>query len=811
MRSHLTRNVYRRLLAGHGLVRPCARQLILSSSSSPSRRLSRQPSQLILRHPPRRTFFGIFKKPPRELKEPELEPGYDVLLKFRSDETENERPLPRRKLIKGLKDFLTHKKNYHKSLNSTQAFLVGRLVRHLLETEAPSDELDGDLDLADLRLALEIALRPPRDADKNHLELARLLYNGLKDRTEVSAFETEEEADAVSTPEERGHDLQLYVTALTQYGASLEAIDIVQRLERMTGSSSETEELWTLVLRGLALEGKEERLVGLASEENQIHYLPEVHEVMTTFFAKRDRVAETKQWFEKPIEGNSTPTQETYTELIRFAVRNNQREWLRPIFEKLVKSNPPKALWDVIFQWAVLAMDKGVEDIKQMIETMMKQKDEDGEAKRPDADTLDILLQAAIEKKNPYMAERFLALASELGIEEKSSTYILQMDYRLEAGDFSGVHAIYQKLKSGEVETWNDEDVPVINRYLRALCAATKPDVERILDITSDLEERQITLEPETTVSLCTLFLRSDKQFDVIDTLSLHTLSYSLDERKKVQQGFVQYCLDKKVSTARVWDAYSLLRQYFPDTSTQDRERLMDAFFARKRPDMASHVFGHMRAHADMDMRPTADTYVRCLEGIGRYPDVESLRMVHNMLKMDTTIEVDTRIRNALMFAYTSCDETLKALEFWEQISNSAEGPSFNSLAIVFWACEKMHLQFFNADRRIARNIWEKIHRLDLDVPPNVFNSYVGAVAAEGALENLKRLIQGMDAGVGYPPSVMTLGIAFNGLPPVEETKTKFEQWAKEEYPELWARLGTKGRKETISGTKFRIERKFEA
>ena len=123
---------------------------------------------------------------------------------------------------------------------------------------------------------------------------------------------------------------------------------------------------------------------------------------------------------------------------------------------------------------------------------------------------------------------------------------------------------------------------------------------------------------------------------------------------------------------------------------------------------------------------------------------------------MDTNIELNTRMTNALMYAYASCDEVLVALDFWETIASSPEGPSYNSLAIVFWACEKMNVQFVNADRRITREIWEKIQRLDLDIPPAVFNSYVGAVASEGAVENVKRLIQGMDASVGYSPSVTT-------------------------------------------------------
>jgi hypothetical protein len=53
------------------------------------------------------------------------------------------------------------------------------------------------------------------------------------------------------------------------------------------------------------------------------------------------------------------------------------------------------------------------------------------------------------------------------------------------------------------------------------------------------------------------------------------------------------------------------------------------------------------------------------------------------------------------------------------------------------------------------------------------------------------------------------LGVTFNALPP--PAKEPFEEWAKEEYPEIWARLKSKGRKMTMEGEMFNIVRTFEA
>ncbi|KAK3327837.1 hypothetical protein B0T19DRAFT_175339 [Cercophora scortea] len=804
MRSHLTRNVYRRLLAGHGLVRPCS-----GPAPALAIRHARQPMQLLVRRPSRRSFIGIFQKPPRELKEPELEPGYNALLLFRSMESDDARPPSRESLLLGLRQLLRHKKRFHKVMNTTQAFLTLRLLRYLLAN--PSEDVGDDLDLDDMRLALDIVIKPPKGDDEHHLELSRLLFEEIGRRVTSSS-----ELDMGLGPaqaSETYNDFRSYITGLTQYGASTEAAEAVaehwRELQDTNGIYPEAKALWILVLRGLAKEGREAELLRVYQAYAKaagpgLDYTPPVHEIMTTFFASRDRVSETKQWFRKRIHAKELPTPETYLEIVRFAMRNDEKEWIQPFFETLVNSNPPKPYWDAVFQWAVLAMDQGVEDIKQIITTMLQHNEGNHDIK-PDARTIDVLIMAAIEKKNPYLAERFLALGLELGIPPKSTTYILQMDYRLDAKDFSGAQAIYQRLQNGEVEVWNDEDLPVINKYIRALCSVAQPDIERILDITSELEQRHAILEPETVVSLCMVFLRSDKQFDVIDTLALHTVSYSLEEREKVRKGFVQYILDRKTSTARVWDAYTLLRQFFPETDPEDRILLMTSFFDRKRPDMACQIFGHMRAHANPAQRPTADLYVRCLEGVARCPDADSLQMIHNMLKMDVTIQLNTRLCNALMLAYAACDDAPAAMEFWSQIQNSAEGPSYNSLAIVFWVCELVPF-----GDRTAREVWQQMQRMDLDVPPFVFSAYCGAIAGQGKVEEVKRLIAGSEAALGYPPGVYTIGITYNALPGVER-QAEFEEWAKDEYPEIWVRLERKGRKETVSGRRFRLERTMQA
>lgn len=75
------------------------------------------------------------------MKAPEVEPGYEVFLKFRKNETENERPPPKSELIQSFNDFFRFKNRYRKSVNSTQAFGALRVFKHLLDATGKFENL----------------------------------------------------------------------------------------------------------------------------------------------------------------------------------------------------------------------------------------------------------------------------------------------------------------------------------------------------------------------------------------------------------------------------------------------------------------------------------------------------------------------------------------------------------------------------------------------------------------------------------------------------------------------------------------------
>ena len=656
------------------------------------------------------------------------------------------RPPPENELANAWRLFFEHKLKRNEAVNNLQARHVLRTFKHLQKTNLGEEGIV--LNMGDLRRARKVLSVLPMDNRDAHNELARLIYAECLKSNDPNS-------------NERRADFKHFIRVLTETGDAMEARRLVQEASEKDGedgpsisAGAANRNLWPLVLAGLARENNEAELLKTIdmAEAAGMLYNADMHRIMSGFYASRDDVKGTKQWYSKPLATRSgaktLPLPDTTKAILRFCIRNNELGWCKAVFRDILASNPRKRHWDVILQWAAGALGKGVEDVERMMEVMVR-RNEDDDSLRPDIETINGLVDIAMSSKDPYLAERYIALGIKHGIHPNSQTYILQMNYRADAGDLTGAQVAYDALQSEEI--LDDEDLPAINNYIRALCAAKSLNYDRIISITSDLEERHKRLEAPTAAALCMMHLKRNEVDEIEDMLQTHAYHYTIDERASIINNFLSFILDRNNNTVRAWEAYTLMRSLFDETSTAIRTRCMNEFFARKRCDMASHVFGHMRQHTIHSRRPVIETYIQCFLGIAECEDREALDMVHNMLKMDSSIEPNTKLYNSLMLAYTACEDADRALNFWDDITNSTEGPSYRSLEIVFWACGRKPF-----GDRLAREIWRKIKAMEIEVTRDVFVAYVGALAGQGKFEEARDLVEGMEKDVGLKVDVVT-------------------------------------------------------
>lgn len=865
MRSSLaSRNVCRRLLVSHGLFSPASALAGLSHAAllrpTRPRRALAQPSS-------HRTFLGFLRaKPPREIKHVGFEPGVETFLAFRANTADNVKPPSDEELVEAFRKFFRHKLSLEKPVNPTQALLACQVVEHLRLNSPKSHEasqaVDGEtetrkpwlgrgilrrdkrqdaikpfLTRADLRTALKVLMAKHRQGPSEAVaDLATSIYNELE-ALRISLKRRESGAYVLNI-----HDyLVTFISILTDHGQTLRAEAIVSQIQTQcellegihkTIQQNRLRSLHNTVLRGYGREGDYYRLRLYAQMllDANYPYTVDFQKEMTRAYSLMGEDGEEglREWFERPIQKSNSQTDHisemnsitktmpgwrTYLYLVNFSQKaGRQPEWIKTALQKLCDMNPPKRWWDVIFTWAV-AQGKDIGRIRNMVD-VVEQVNPGDESCRVDICTINGMLKAAMASNQLFLAERINSLASELGLRPDIDTHMTLLRARIAGQDKLGAASTFEDLiHSGPVSPGSEVN-DVLNLYIRFVSASA--DSATLIETLSRVEARHGELEPETVVHVCMKFFKDDKTMEVVDTLGLHLSQFSMEERRVVRDDFVQYCLDMTISTARAWDAYSLMRQYWPETTKEERTKLMQAFFSRKRPDMACHVFGHMRAHPDNSVRPDSDTYVLCLENLGAYPDRDSLAMVHNMFKMDALIQPSTRLYNAFIIAHSGCGESARAFEFWRQIANSKAGPTYKSLELVFRACQKLP---YGYDR--ATTIWDKMQSLEVDVPVNVYDAFTLMVAGQGRLDKTLDMLLARATEHNKEPSQMlsvyshsrgirpihpleadprcSLSRIFNAIP-YAQLQDSYSNWVALEFPDKWQKIQKLRKSKTLQG-----------
>ena len=626
-------------------------------------------------------------------------------------------------------------------LEDIQASLAMVTFEHLQKTN--SDEAGFGLSIEDLQTALKVLVYGRTGPESGaRQQLARLLFAELILRRDSYGAEGScaDFCNKAVTP---------FIQIMTYCGESSTARETLERYWQ-----SDLEQAghlpWKFVLKGFAKEQNDEELLRTVEimQEHGVPFDNKVHQSIVVTFTQLNDLLRTKRWYMHPIADGSRPTSRTNVSVLRLCLLHKDFEWGQSIFETVLERQPDKESWDVILQWAA-AKGKGVDEIDRMMEVMVRRNEKQGSKSRPNIETINGLIELANAENDSYTAERYVALAQKWNIHLDARTFLLQLDYRLKSGDVDGARSAYTQLQAYDIP--DNNDVPLVNKLILALCYARRLDYGAIMGYVEDLSERKARFEPETVSALCIVHLNHNELHDMIDLLQTHAFHYGMGQRACIRDVLVDFCLDRSNATSRAWDAYSILRQIFSETGTNVRLKLMNEFFGRGRSDMAMHVFGHMRQQAIHEKRPDTNAYSQCLEGIANSRDLGSLETVHNMLKLDSEVEPDTKLYNALMLAYTACGEPRRSLEFWDDIVYSREGPTYDSIRIALKACEVAPF-----GERKARDIWGRLQRFEIEVNKEIYEAYIGALAGQAMFKETVQLINEMEAHIGYPPDALT-------------------------------------------------------
>jgi hypothetical protein len=747
MPSHLTRVVFRSIIADTPLVfRACAQR-------SPVLRTSLQHGTRTLA-PQRRTFFGMFKGP-RKIKPPEVPAGLNVFGDLIQAQTDGLRPPPPAHVAEALSAFCLQKQA------DMEDFHVGKAL-YALEYLLANPKEDGQpwIPLKNMNMMMhKLEKYPPATGGKPHKTMAKLLDAEIE---KVIGKEVDAGKDLATLTVYEVVELPKLVRILCTYGATHEARDLALKSygtpvgERTEREAKTVRSIWKAVVAGFAKEGNTPELIKTTKmmKNTAATFTSEVQGVLVKYFTQQNDLEQAKHWYSTAIPewDDGRGLRDALGPFLTACALSGDTAFGQQVVASLLQTMPDKETWDAIFVWSA-AIGKGADEIDRMMNVMVRRSEEEQQknyksgasAVQPDIHTINALVELSMAKQDSYSAERFVVLGEKRGIYPDGKTFTMQMRYRLSINDIDGARAAYYGLQ-GQIS--EDSDcADAVNKLIQALCKLQQHHFDDIMAIVDDLHERKVQLTPETVATVCVLHLRRGERHDAGDLLNMHAHHFSPTQRVVIRKGLASFIMDGQTSTADAWDAYQMLRHAFPETPRSDRIPLMKEFFARKRSDMACHVFFHMRNSVDETIAADKEVYVTAFTGFARTADVESLELASNQLKIDLNVEMDTQLRNALMLAFAATGDNGRALTMWAEIGSSKEGPSYNSIAIAFRACEGTHY-----GERHARSIWQRLKKMDVDIDKQIYTAYMCAIARNHRHDAALELIEAAEVEYGFTP-----------------------------------------------------------
>ncbi|KAF1930390.1 uncharacterized protein M421DRAFT_418712 [Didymella exigua CBS 183.55] len=813
MPSHLTRVVFRSIIANEPLLyRGCRQRAVRPFAVT-------QHGARALPQPQRRTFFGGLFKSRRKIKKMDIPSGLETMSALAYAQRTSVRPPTDKELADALRSFFVTKKG---PLEDWHIELALNTFKYLLEHPQEGgaqwftrQELLALVDeLVDYR-------RCPETGGTPHVQFGTALIDHITDMEHTEDTEAAPVAAQLSKEEELHFVIRpKLVELLCLYGASSKARDIAATHYNKYSEETEakkkkvTRDVWNRVLAGAARENDAAEMAETTElfTKSSVPLTDFTQRLVVSSLSARRELDAAKFWYSQPVvvhrdtkEKTSSVNRDTYTALLKACALCGDLTFGHEIIAGLTKKKvPDKKGWDAIFLWSA-ALGKGVDEVDRMMNVMIRRTEEVQAPIYPDIDTINLLVDFAMSKQDPYSAERYISMGEKRGILPDEQTYTMQMQYRLSVKDIDGARAAYYNLQ-GDFKG-SEASVAAVNQLIQVLCESKQHHYDDIMAIVDDLHERKARLAPETVAKLCLLHLRRVEIHDAMDLLQVHAYQYSPDQRTVIADSLRDFILDRENSTADAWDAYQILRNTFQETPREDRIRLMNEFFSRNRSDMACHVFFHMRNHTAESHQANRDVYIAAFTGFARCADAESLELVNNQLKLEFKVERNTKLRNALMLAHASCGTNKKALELWREICESKEGPSYNSIAIAFRSCEGMPW----GDQH-AKSIWARLREQDIEIDKKIFTAYLSAIARNALHDEAVALVETVEDEFGHKPDFYILSNWYNTT--TNSVRQKLvEAWIRERYPKVWEQMEALGHWVTMDGfgyKQYNIDRHLE-
>lgn len=777
MKSQLTRSVFRALIANQ----PYSSRGCLRTAHQKHYELQYRydrPQSAHLSAVAFTSLFGFGSK--KALKTNRADPGLEEMTNLAEAKSKSHQLPERAQILEAFRAFFTSRYTVPRKITANQLAVATQALKFLQEEQGDRPETEEEnkdaLTAMDCSKALKAMASTPttENIDRTAELLATLLFEAILQYASRKA-ETVEFGRNVYSP-----SVKSYVEILTRTGYTRRAREMLRTA--LSEKTTWTTQLWLSVLNGFLTEGLQDEALKTLEEMKSMGLKIEAStfEAVNAYFVENASVKSTQTLFALAKAQSIQLTVKTRIATLILCLRLGDTAF----GDKIIKDSEErhrstevetlKALWSARERTS-----------RQILNDLYGRRREDT-LKQPnqEKETVNALIDLYISTKDLASMDECLTYweTNKLG---SSSLWLYRIQYWLDAGDVVNAYDGYHRLQSEEVNSKSQGKVNLLlTRLLAASCLSKDASYDQVMEILDIVLKQKIMLNSSTVAAVCNRLLLQGELSEIADFLTARIDNYSTSEKSLVQQEFLRVCLDIATEEVKAWEVYELFRQIFPESSVETRTNIMRSFFTRKRSDLASLVFGHMRQSEIAERRPTSDTYAECFMGIAKDGDKAALNLVHNMLKLDLEVTPTVKVTNSLMAAYAGCGMSYRSLEYFEELLNSKTGPNHSSFVLALRACET----YFGDGSTQADMIMENLKKSDVDISKEIYVANICAQAANQQPAHGAHLIMEMENAVGEKPDAFVIASFYN-VQLWDFQRKDAERFARKEFPDLWEEL----------------------
>lgn len=791
MSSALTRRVFRQLIASEAITQPrCVQRRRPIGVRSFSRTARTQ-------------FFEAFREPPskRELKPENIEPGFREMQNMSDNLRLGLRPPPRAEIVSFFGSFVNHRRDRQRAQEPTTDLHIEHALKTFQYLQSSGEDGLSHIRLETLAAALEAiardverAIRTPENLHKT-MQLARLIYDELVAR----------EAEFAGANFDFHHEIpHLYSRICSHCGPPVETLQSMLEYLENNEQHRNNPIFWRHCLRAATRTREDANIDRVLDQMRRytVRYDELCQQIVIRQLIALEDFEAVKRWYLRPIDTAPPETSrddnlevdevdigyKSTPDVFWLCLEHGDLEYAGQIVHSVMaKASEDRAPsprdWALLFAWGAVNQ-KSIPEIQGMMSTMAARSKQAGSNFQIKMSTINALMKVAMLRNDTYMVESYMAMAASFECKPDFRTYIQLIDYRLKHKDIERALEAYRSLQKVFIPDI-DPDIPVANRLILAMCQQ-QYSPNAVMQIVMGLVDRKARLSAPVVTALCMLHLQKDELHDAIDLLRTYAWQFTTEERTLIKDEIVKFCLNPEIPGDQAWDSYVVLNGLFEhELDRNTRQEIMTKIFSQNRPDIAVHVFGHLRQSHLPERRPTNESYTLCFEGIAATGgDPEIFKIVNNMLKLDQHVDPDTRLYNALMLAHIATGEEWRAFKIWKNILSSKEGPTYSSFRIALLAAE----QDSSYGLYKSHDIWKKLNESNIDITPDLHISYAWALTRHGELDKSFALLESMSRKLKQSPNVDAIACLWNAAREPNE-KVRVQKWATQNHPQTWAKV----------------------